>query len=90
MMLSAPSGWTVQATTPSRFATVAPGQTLRITWQVAASATTRLGKFAVSAQATFTSVNGSGNSNDLAVLILHAHLRHRHRLTPRSAERSAA
>ncbi len=70
MTLTAPSGWTVQATTPSRFATVAPGQTVQTTWQVTAPATTQPGKFAVSAQVDFTSVNGRGNSSDSAVLIL--------------------
>lgn len=70
MTLNAPSGWTVQATSPSKFTTVAPGQTVRTTWQVTAPATTQPGKFTLSAQATFTSVNGRGNSSDAAVLIL--------------------
>ncbi|MGW4210416.1 glycoside hydrolase family 3 C-terminal domain-containing protein [Lentzea sp. NPDC004789] len=70
MTLTAPSGWTVQATTPSRFATVPPGQTVTTTWQVTAPATTQPGKFGVSAQATFTSANGRGTSSDSTTLIL--------------------
>lgn len=70
LSLTVPSGWTAQATTPTRFATVASGETVRTTWQVTAPATTQPGKFGVSALAEFTSVNGRGNSSDSAVLIL--------------------
>ncbi|HEV2344549.1 MAG TPA: NEW3 domain-containing protein, partial [Actinocrinis sp.] len=61
LSLSAPSGWTVAATTPSTFATVAAGQTVTTTWHITAPSGTAPGAFALSAQATLT---GSGPFTD--------------------------
>jgi beta-glucosidase len=70
MAVTAPAGWSVVATTPSSFATVPPGQTVRTSWQVTAPASTQPGKFGLSAKATFTSVNGRGTSDDATTMIL--------------------
>jgi beta-glucosidase-like glycosyl hydrolase len=70
LALNAPSGWTVQATSPATFATVAAGQTVSTTWQVAVPASAQPGKFAVSAEATFTSANGPGSSADSTTVLL--------------------
>jgi beta-glucosidase-like glycosyl hydrolase len=70
LTLDAPSGWTVQATSPSTFTTVAAGQTVSTTWQVGVPASAQPGKFDVSAQATFTSLNGRGNSVDATTVLL--------------------
>ncbi|MFL6117191.1 MAG: glycoside hydrolase family 3 C-terminal domain-containing protein [Catenulispora sp.] len=70
LTLSAPSGWTVTATTPSTFATVAPGQSASTTWQVTVPATAAPGSYSISAQAAFTSANGAGSSSDAASIAL--------------------
>ncbi|HEX9337158.1 MAG TPA: glycoside hydrolase family 3 C-terminal domain-containing protein, partial [Pseudonocardiaceae bacterium] len=70
MSLTAPSGWTVRASSPSTFATVAPGQTVWTTWQVSVPAATQPGKFDLLAQVRFTSVSGPGSSADAATLVL--------------------
>lgn len=70
LALTAPSGWTAQATSPSTFATVAAGQTVSTTWQVTVPASAQPGKFDLSAQATFTSANGPGNSSDAITVLL--------------------
>jgi hypothetical protein len=70
LTLSAPSGWTAQATSPSTFATVAPGQTATTTWSVTVPAGASPGSYGVTAQATFTSVNGQGASSDAATVAL--------------------
>jgi hypothetical protein len=70
LTLSVPDGWTAQATSPSTFATVPAGQTVTTTWQVGVPASAQPGKFAVSGQATFTSVNGPGTSVDATTVVL--------------------
>ena len=70
LTLDAPDGWTVQATSPSTFTTVAAGQTVSTTWQVDVPASAQPGKFDLSAQAAFTSVNGPGSSVDETTLLL--------------------
>ncbi len=70
MSLTAPSGWTVRATSPSTFAAVAPGQTAHTTWQVSVPVATQPGKFEISALARFTSAAGPGNSDDAITLVL--------------------
>ena len=70
LTLSVPDSWTAKATSPSTFPTVAPGQTVSTTWQVDVPASAQPGKFTVSAQATFTSVNGAGASVDAATVLL--------------------
>ncbi|HJP77477.1 MAG TPA: glycoside hydrolase family 3 C-terminal domain-containing protein, partial [Pseudonocardiaceae bacterium] len=70
LALTGPSGWTVSASTPSTFPTVAAGQTVSTTWQVAVPASAQPGKFDLSAEATFTSANGPGNSTADATLLL--------------------
>ena len=59
--LSAPSGWTAQATTPSSFASVGAGQSVQTTWHVTAASGAAPGGYALSAQAT---LNGSGPYTD--------------------------
>jgi len=66
MTLTGPSGWTTQATSPSSFATVAPGQTVRTTWNVTIPAGTSPGSYGLSAQATFKDANGQGSAADSA------------------------
>ena len=58
--LAAPSGWTVTATSPSTFATVAPGQTAQTRWNVTVPAGATAGSNQLTATATFTDANGSG------------------------------
>jgi beta-glucosidase-like glycosyl hydrolase len=70
LALTAPTGWTAQATSPATFATVAAGQTVGTTWQVSVPASAQPGKFDLSALATFTSANGSGNSADATTVLL--------------------
>jgi hypothetical protein len=70
LTLTAPSGWTAQATSPATFTTVAAGQTVSTTWQVTVPATAQPGKFDMSAQATFTSANGPGTSMDASTMLL--------------------
>jgi beta-glucosidase len=59
--LTAPSGWTAQATTPSSFATVNAGQSVQTTWHLTAPSSATPGGFALSAQATLT---GTGPYTD--------------------------
>jgi hypothetical protein len=66
MTLTAPPGWTVTATSPATFASVAPGQTVKTTWQVTVPADAQPGRDDLSAQATFTSASGPGSSSDAA------------------------
>jgi beta-glucosidase len=68
MTLSAPDGWAVQATSPSTFATVAPGQTVKTTWQVSVPADAGPGSHDLSAEATFTNANGQGSSSAAATV----------------------
>jgi beta-glucosidase len=70
LTLTVPSGWTSEATSPSTFTTVAAGQTVSTTWRVSVPASAQPGKFALSAQATFTSVNGRGRSVDAITTLL--------------------
>jgi beta-glucosidase len=70
MTLSAPAGWSVQATSPSTFATVAGGQTVQTTWQVSVPADENPGAYGLSAQADFTDLNGSGSSSDATTVSL--------------------
>ncbi|MDX6390800.1 MAG: beta-glucosidase [Streptosporangiaceae bacterium] len=59
--LTAPSGWTVTATSPSSFSQVAPGQSAQTTWKVTVPAGARPGPNEVDATATFTDANGQGS-----------------------------
>ncbi|MEU5266290.1 glycoside hydrolase family 3 C-terminal domain-containing protein [Amycolatopsis sp. NPDC021455] len=70
LTLGVPDGWTAKATSPSTFPTVPAGQTVTTTWQVGVPASAQPGKFAVSGQATFTSVNGPGTSVDATTVVL--------------------
>ncbi|MGE5286332.1 MAG: glycoside hydrolase family 3 C-terminal domain-containing protein [Micromonosporaceae bacterium] len=58
--LTAPSGWTATATSPSTFATVQPGQTAQTTWSVAVPAGAAPGSYQLTASADFTDANGPG------------------------------
>ncbi|MEV5754441.1 glycoside hydrolase family 3 C-terminal domain-containing protein [Actinoallomurus sp. NPDC052308] len=70
LALTVPSGWTSQATSPSTFTTVAADQTVSTTWRVGVPVSAQPGKFAMSAQATFTSVNGRSTSMDATTTLL--------------------
>ncbi|MET8850167.1 glycoside hydrolase family 3 C-terminal domain-containing protein [Amycolatopsis sp. NPDC004625] len=70
MTLDVPAGWTAKATSPATFAVVPAGQTVSTTWEVGVPASAQPGKFAVSAQATFTSANGPGTSVDATTVLL--------------------
>ena len=68
MSVDAPTGWSVQATSPATFATVAPGQTATTTWNVTAPADASPGSYDLSAQATFTDAAGQGSVSDATTL----------------------
>ncbi|HZC69154.1 MAG TPA: glycoside hydrolase family 3 C-terminal domain-containing protein [Jatrophihabitans sp.] len=70
MTLTGPDGWPVQASSPSTFSTVAPGQTVRTTWQVTVPADATPGPYDLSADATFTDANGPGSSSDATTVSL--------------------
>jgi beta-glucosidase len=70
LTLTVPTDWSAKATSPSTFATVAAGQTVSTTWQVGVPASAQPGKFDVSAQAAFTSVNGRASSADATTVLL--------------------
>jgi beta-glucosidase-like glycosyl hydrolase len=59
--LTAPSGWTATATSPSTFAAVAPGQSAQTTWKVTVPAGAQAGPNELDATATFTDANGQGS-----------------------------
>ncbi|WP_405192700.1 glycoside hydrolase family 3 C-terminal domain-containing protein [Streptomyces anthocyanicus] len=52
--LPAPSGWTVQATTPTTFATVAAGTTATTTWRVSTPSNAAAGSYPLTATATYS------------------------------------
>jgi hypothetical protein len=60
--LTAPSGWTVSATSPSSFATVNGGQTVQTTWSITLPAGASPGSYQLSAQAIFQHANGPGSA----------------------------
>jgi beta-glucosidase len=66
MTLAGPSGWTVTATTPATFGSVAPGQTATTTWQVTVPSGASPGPGSLSATATFTDANGTGTADTSA------------------------
>ncbi len=70
MSLTGPSGWTIQATSPSSFGTVAPGQTVQTTWNVTVPSDTNPGPNDLSAAASFTSAAGPGSSSAAATVSL--------------------
>jgi hypothetical protein len=64
MALTGPAGWTITATSPASFGTVAPGQTARTTWAVTAPANAAPGSYPLSASVTFTGPTGQASSSD--------------------------
>ncbi len=62
MSLTAPAGWTVQATSQSSFPLVNGGQTVQTTWRMAVPANASPGSYELSAQATFQDANGAGDA----------------------------
>jgi hypothetical protein len=64
--LDLPDGWTAEATTPDRFASVAPGATATTTWKVAVPASAA-GTFTIDADATLGGVHDSSGFAQLAV-----------------------
>jgi beta-glucosidase-like glycosyl hydrolase len=55
MGLSAPSGWTVTATSPTMFDRVDSGQSVQTTWSVTPPATARPGRYPLTATSTYQS-----------------------------------
>lgn len=66
LTLTAPSGWTVTAVSPSTFRTVPSGQTVQTTWSVTVPATASPVSYELSTQATFRSPNGDGSASDIS------------------------
>ena len=66
MTLTALEGWTVQATSPSTFATGAPGETATTTWRVSVPADATPGGYKLSAQAKFTNTYRQGGSTEVS------------------------
>jgi beta-glucosidase len=64
MSVTAPSGWQVQATTPTSFGTVAPGDTVSANWSITPPAGVDPGSYDLSAQASFTDAAGQGTTSD--------------------------
>jgi beta-glucosidase len=56
--LTAPSGWTVTATSPTSFDTVGPGGSAQATWTVAIPADAAPGSYDLTADATFRDASG--------------------------------
>jgi hypothetical protein len=54
LSLGAPSGWSVQATSPTRFAVVAPGQAVEATWTVTVPKGASPGDYPLVTRAAFT------------------------------------
>jgi beta-glucosidase len=61
--LTAPDGWTVQATSATTFSRLAGGRTARTTWSVTAPSDARPGNVPLSAKVTFRDRNGPGESS---------------------------
>jgi beta-glucosidase len=59
--LNVPTGWTATATSPSTFATVAPGQTAQTTWDVTVPANAAPSADQITATASYTDANGPGS-----------------------------
>jgi beta-glucosidase len=64
--LTAPSGWTVTAATPSSFGQVAAGQAAATTWTVTAPAGAAAGSYELTATATFTGPSGRSTAQQTA------------------------
>ncbi|MFD0337360.1 alkaline phosphatase family protein [Streptomyces sp. NPDC127117] len=60
VVLTVPSGWTAEATSPAKVTKLKPGQSIRTTWAVTAPADAEPGDQALSAQATYK----NAKSND--------------------------
>jgi len=65
VMLEVPSGWTATATSPSSFATVAPGQTAQTTWAVTVPGNAEPANYQLTADASYTDPNGPGSATAL-------------------------
>lgn len=57
--LAAPDGWTVTATTPATFASVAPGASVKTTWRVVVPATTAAGGYPLTGSAAYLVAGGA-------------------------------
>jgi uncharacterized repeat protein (TIGR01451 family) len=66
MTLTGPAGWTVAATSPASYGTVASGQTVRTTWAITAPADAAPGSYPLAASVTFSGPTGQGSSGDAA------------------------
>ncbi|WP_190814937.1 alkaline phosphatase family protein [Saccharopolyspora pogona] len=57
--LTVPSGWTAEATSPTTFTTVKPGQSVKTTWSVTVPADAKPGPYTLSAQGTYKKAKSS-------------------------------
>jgi len=62
--LTAPSGWTVTATSPATFGTVNGGQSATTTWTIAVPADAKPGSYQLVATAAYQGPNGAGSVSD--------------------------
>jgi beta-glucosidase len=67
LSLTAPDGWTVEATSPTSFDSVAGGQQVQTTWHVTAPAGTPPGAYALSAQATLAGAGPYADSGTINI-----------------------
>ena len=66
--LTAASGFTVQATSPTTFAGIAPGQSVTSTWQITAPADVKPGSYALSANASYTGARSDDEAGSQVVV----------------------
>jgi beta-glucosidase-like glycosyl hydrolase len=66
LALTAPSGWTVSAPSPSAVGTVPAGGSVQVSWAVTAPAGTNPGSYALEADASSTDANGAYEVNAVA------------------------
>lgn len=66
LTLAGPGGWTATPATPATFASIAAGQTVQTTWNVAVPSGASPGTYELSANATYHAVTGDGSSSTAA------------------------
>ena len=66
LTLAGPSGWTATPAAPATFASIAAGQTVQTTWNVAVPSGASPGTYELSANATYHAITGDGSSSTAA------------------------
>ena len=69
MSLTAPDGWTAEATSPATFASVAGGQSVHTTWSVKAPADAPRAGYELQAKVAYTGAGGRQDSGDATTLL---------------------